>query len=53
MQVRCEPKDAYGEYDDDNVASVPIESMPEPPKGLKMEPGMVMQVLTGQPPPLT
>jgi FKBP-type peptidyl-prolyl cis-trans isomerase 2 len=42
--VRCEPKDAYGDYEDDNVATVPMSNMPEPPEGLKMEPGMVMQV---------
>jgi FKBP-type peptidyl-prolyl cis-trans isomerase 2 len=51
--VRCEPKDAYGDYEDDNVATVPLSNMPEPPEGLKMEPGMVMQVHALPPSPTT
>uniref|UniRef100_A0A6U4XM18 peptidylprolyl isomerase n=1 Tax=Hemiselmis andersenii TaxID=464988 RepID=A0A6U4XM18_HEMAN len=47
-EVRCEASEAYGEYDDDNVAVVPIDQMPDPPEGMKMEPGMVMQLATGQ-----
>ena len=32
-KVTCEPKDAYGEYDEKNVAEVPMEQMPTPPDG--------------------
>jgi FKBP-type peptidyl-prolyl cis-trans isomerase 2 len=44
LQVRCAPEDAYGPYDETNVVEVPLERMPEPPPGLKMEAGLVLQV---------
>eukprot|EP00285_Hemiselmis_virescens_P009807 CAMPEP_0173392140 /NCGR_PEP_ID=MMETSP1356-20130122/18782_1 /TAXON_ID=77927 ORGANISM="Hemiselmis virescens, Strain PCC157" /NCGR_SAMPLE_ID=MMETSP1356 /ASSEMBLY_ACC=CAM_ASM_000847 /LENGTH=336 /DNA_ID=CAMNT_0014349867 /DNA_START=51 /DNA_END=1061 /DNA_ORIENTATION=- len=47
-EVRCEPDEAYGPYDDDNVAVVPRENMPDPPENMKLEEGMVMQLATGQ-----
>jgi FKBP-type peptidyl-prolyl cis-trans isomerase 2 len=46
--VRCEPKDAYGEVDPSNVAEVPKEQMPQPPEGMSLDVGMVLQLSTGQ-----
>jgi hypothetical protein len=44
LQVRCAPEDAYGPYDETNVVEVPLDRMPEPPPGLTLESGLVLQV---------
>jgi len=46
-KVTCEPKDAYGEYDEKNVAEVPMEQMPTPPDG-ELKEGLVLQLQGGQ-----
>jgi len=46
--VTCEPKNAYGEYDDANIAKVPRSQMPDPPEGMELAPGLVLQLTTGQ-----
>ena len=46
--VRCDPKDAYGEVDPSNVAEVPKGQMPQPPEGMSLDVGMVLQLSTGQ-----
>jgi len=46
--VRCEPSSAYGDIDPSNVAEVPKDQMPEPPPGMSLDVGMVLQLSTGQ-----
>ena len=46
--VKCPPENAYGDIDPTNVAEVPKDQMPQPPEGMSMDVGMVLQLSTGQ-----
>jgi len=47
-EVRCLPGEAYGEYDANNLATIPRPEMPDPPPGMELKAGMMLQLENGQ-----